>query len=43
MKIYVDENIPSRTVHALRELGHEVFDHRGALWHYNRSASSAKS
>ncbi|NHM28252.1 DUF5615 family PIN-like protein [Desulfofundulus sp. TPOSR] len=29
MKIYVDENIPSRTVQVLRELGHEVFDHRG--------------
>ncbi|NPV29947.1 MAG: DUF5615 family PIN-like protein [Firmicutes bacterium] len=29
MRIYVDENIPAKTVRALRELGHEVFDHRG--------------
>lgn len=29
MRIYVDENIPAITVRALRELGHEVFDHRG--------------
>ena len=29
MKIFVDENIPSRTVHELQALGHEVLDIRG--------------
>ena len=43
MKILVDENIPTLTVNALRELGHDVLDIRGtihegikdtALWEY---------
>jgi predicted nuclease of predicted toxin-antitoxin system len=29
MKIFVDENIPFMTVHALREMGHDVIDVRG--------------
>lgn len=29
MKIFVDENIPSMTVQALREMGHDVLDIRG--------------
>ena len=29
MKIFVDENIPSRTVEELRGLGHDVLDIRG--------------
>lgn len=29
MRILVDENIPIMTVHALREMGHEVKDIRG--------------
>jgi predicted nuclease of predicted toxin-antitoxin system len=29
MKIFVDENIPLTTVRALREMGHDVLDHRG--------------
>ena len=29
MKIFVDENIPSVTVQALREMGHDVSDIRG--------------
>jgi len=29
MKIFVDENIPSMTVRALREMGHDVLDIRG--------------
>jgi len=29
MKIFVDENIPSRTVEELRALGHDVLDIRG--------------
>ncbi len=29
MKIVVDENIPARTVRALRRLGHDVIDIRG--------------
>ena len=29
MKILVDENIPSITVHELRSLGHDVMDVRG--------------
>ena len=29
MKIFVDENIPSRTVEELRRLGHDVLDIRG--------------
>lgn len=29
MKIFVDENIPNITVHALREAGHDVLDIRG--------------
>jgi len=29
MKILVDENMPSMTVQALREMGHEVLDIRG--------------
>lgn len=29
MRILVDENIPLMTVHALREMGHEVLDIRG--------------
>ena len=29
MKLLVDENIPRQTVHALRELGHDVLDVRG--------------
>ena len=31
MKILVDENIPLRTVQALREMDHEVLDIRGTL------------
>ncbi len=31
MKILVDENIPSMTVQALREMGHDVLDIRGTL------------
>jgi len=29
MNILIDENIPLMTVQALRDLGHNVFDHRG--------------
>jgi predicted nuclease of predicted toxin-antitoxin system len=29
MKVFVDENIPSRTVEELRRLGHDVLDIRG--------------
>src|SRR5262245_58970199 len=29
MKLFVDENIPSRTVQELRKLGHDVLDIRG--------------
>jgi predicted nuclease of predicted toxin-antitoxin system len=29
VKIFVDENIPLRTVQALREMGHDVLDIRG--------------
>ena len=29
MKIFVDANIPSMTVRALREMGHDVLDIRG--------------
>ncbi|MEE8391926.1 MAG: DUF5615 family PIN-like protein [Anaerolineae bacterium] len=29
MKIFVDENNPSMTVQALREIGHDVLDIRG--------------
>jgi len=29
MRIIVDENIPNRTVHALRAIGHDVLDIRG--------------
>jgi predicted nuclease of predicted toxin-antitoxin system len=29
MKVFVDENIPSRTVEELRSLGHDVLDIRG--------------
>ncbi len=31
MKIFVDENIPSRTVEELRGLGHDVLDIRGTV------------
>jgi len=31
MKIFVDENIPSMTVHALRKIGHDVTDIRGTV------------
>lgn len=29
MRVFVDENIPSRSVHELRGLGHDVLDIRG--------------
>ena len=29
MKVFADENIPSRTVEELRSLGHDVLDIRG--------------
>lgn len=32
MNIFVDENIPSMTVRALRELGHNVLDIRGTTY-----------
>ncbi len=32
MRILVDENIPLKTVAALRGMGHDVLDIRGSLW-----------
>ena len=36
MKIFADENIPSRTVEELRGLGHDVLDIRGTAVDSNK-------
>ena len=43
MKIFVDENIPSRTVEELRGLGHDVLDIRGTATEFARTPYRPKS